>query len=523
VKFARLFDRDTEELDFQHDEKLKASQRTLRILRSLGLMAVMIAAATLISIGFRSSGYSEVNYILTYNLGVVLIAYFSDGYFYCVAASFISMLTYNYFFTVPYFTLIAYSPEYPVTFISMLLSALIASTLTTRVKRETRRAENREKRVQILYRLEKNLLAVNSKPQLLTVAARDISGLLSVSVMIMAADLDGQLSMRHVIGADIFQHDLEITAISETFQSGMATGAGTELYSTCAAYYLPIMGSSGTLGVIGIAISGRRVLSESQKLFLDAAIAQMALAMERERLYEKQQRVKLEVERERLRSDLLRSVSHDLRTPLTGMLGSVGTLLDHYDALGDDVRKEFLADVYKEAEWLGTLVENVLSLTRLDHQRVKLVKQPEAVEEIVAEVVSRVKRRSGKHEISINIPSELFMVPMDGTLIEQVLMNLLDNAIQHTPDGSGIRITVRREDAKAVFEVSDQGNGIEPEALPHLFERFFTRKATGTERKGAGLGLSICKAIVEAHGGVISAQNLPTGGAMFRFTLPLEG
>jgi two-component system sensor histidine kinase KdpD len=244
--------------------------------------------------------------------------------------------------------------------------------------------------------------------------------------------------------------------------------------------------------------------------------------MERERLYEKQQRVKLEVERERLQSDLLRSVSHDLRTPLTGMLGSVGTLLDHYDALGDDVRKEFLADVYKETEWLGSLVENVLSLTRLDHQRVKLVKQPEAVEEIVAEVVSRVKRRSGKHAIAIDIPSELFMVPMDGMLIEQVLLNLLDNAIQHTPDGAGIRIAVRREASQAVFEVSDQGSGIEPEALPHLFERFYTRQVTGTERKGAGLGLSICKTIVEAHGGVIYAQNVPTGGAMFRFTLPLE-
>jgi two-component system, OmpR family, sensor histidine kinase KdpD len=523
VNVSRLFGRDTEELDFHRDEKTKASSRALRILRSLGLMVATIAVATLISEGFRNLGYSEVNYILTYNLGVVLIAYFTDGYFYCVAASFISMLAYNYFFTIPYYTLIAYSPEYPVTFISMLISALIASTLTTRVKRESRRAENREKRIQILYKLEKNLLTVNSKPQLLKIAAKDIGALFGASVMIAAADLGGELSMRHVVGADIFQDEKEKTAMLETFQSGMACGAGGELYSSCEAYYLPVMGPSGTLGVIGIAFPGRLALSESQKLFLNAVTAQIALAMERERLYEKQQRVKLEVERERLRGDLLRSVSHDLRTPLTGMLGSVGTLLDHYDVLDDTVRREFLADVYSEAEWLSTLVENVLSLTRLENQRVKLTKQPEAVEEIVAEAVSRVKRRSGKHAIAIDIPGELFMVPMDGTLIEQVLVNLLDNAIQHTPEDAGIRIVVRREASRAVFEVGDRGIGIPQEALPRLFDRFYTRQATETERKGAGLGLSICKAIVEAHGGVISAQNDPAGGALFRFTLPLEG
>ncbi|MCE5343232.1 MAG: DUF4118 domain-containing protein [Eubacteriales bacterium] len=486
-------------------------------------MVVIITIATLVSMGFRKSGYNEANYIMTYNLGVVLIAYFTDGYLYCVAASFLSMLTYNYFFTVPYFTLVAYSPDYPVTFISMLLSALIASTLTTRVKSESRRAENREKRIQILYGLEKNLLVVNSKPQLLKVAAKDINSLFCASVMITAADLDGQLSMRHVAGTDIFQEEKEKIAIQETFQSGMASGAGGELFSVCQAYYMPITGPSGVLGVIGIAFPGRIVLNESQKLFLNAITAQVALAMERERLYEKQQRVKLEIEREHLRGDLLRSVSHDLRTPLTGILGSVGTLLSNYEVLDDSIRKEFLTDVYNEAEWLSTLVENVLSLTRLDNRNIKLQKQPEAVEEIIAESVSRVSRRAGKHTITINIPNELFLVPMDGMLIEQVLVNLLDNAIHHTPADTSIHIAVHHEESQAVFEVSDRGQGISPEAMPHLFDRFFTRQTTGTQRRGAGLGLSISKSIIEAHGGVISAQNDPAGGALFRFVLPLEG
>ncbi len=523
VKRWVLFSREPEELDWQEGRTSLHPTRFWRALRSFGLVAAIIVTATLISTGFRHLGYSEANYIMTYNLGVVLVAYFTDGFLYCVLASFLSMLTYNFFFTVPYFTLLAYSPEYPVTFISMLLSALVASTLTSSVKRESRRAENREKRIRILYQHEKNLLEVNSKPQLLKVAAKDISELFGASVMIAAADLNGQLSMRHVVGKDVFQSDGEAAAIRETFQSGMASGAGNELFRQCEASYLPIAGPSGVLGVIGIAMPAMRAPTESQRLFLDAIAAQVALAMERERLYEKQQRAKLEIERERLRGDLLRSVSHDLRTPLTGMLGAVGTLIDNYDALDDLTRKQFLADVYGEVEWLSALVENVLSLTRLESQRVKLEKQPEAVEEIVAEALTRVKRRVGTHPITVDAPAELLMVPMDGTLIEQVLVNLLDNAIKHTPADAPIHIAVRREGRDAVFEVNDRGEGLSQEALTHLFDRFYTRQVGAEGRKGAGLGLSICKSIVEAHGGGITAQNGPTGGALFRFTLPLEG
>ena len=497
--------------------------RILRALRSFGLVVAIIVIATLISTGFRQLGYSEANYIMTYNLGVVLVAYFTDGFLYCVLASLLSMLTYNFFFTVPYFTLLAYSPEYPVTFISMLLSALVASTLTSSVKRESRRAENREKRIRILYQHEKNLLEVNSKPQLLKVAAKDISELFGASVMIAAADLGGQLSMRHVVGKDVFQSEREAAAIRETFQSGMASGAGNELFRNCEASYLPVAGPSGVLGVIGVAMPAMGAPTESQRLFLDAIAAQVALAMERERLYEKQQRVKLEIERERLRGDLLRSVSHDLRTPLTGMLGAVGTLIDNYDALDDAARKQFLADVHGEVEWLSALVENVLSLTRLESQRVKLEKQPEAAEEIVAEALSRVRRRVGTHPVTVDASAELLMVPMDGTLIEQVLVNLLDNAIKHTTADVPIHVAVRREARDAVFEVSDRGDGLSQEALAHLFDRFYTRQAGVEGRKGAGLGLSICKSIVEAHGGTITAQNDPAGGALFRFTLPLEG
>lgn len=522
MRIMRLKRRMTDDLDFHHDGNVQLSSMIIHAMKMLSLVMAVITLATLISMLFRSLGYHEANYIMTYNLGVVLVAYLTHGYVYGIIASLFSMLTFNYFFTEPYYTLVAYSPEYPVTFVIMLTVALIASTLTARVKRESQRAETREKRIRILYQLEKNLLAVNSKPQLLMVAAKDINSLFQASVMICAADMEGQLTMRHVIGTDIFQTQMEKTAILETFQSGMASGSGKELFSACSGYYLPVAGSSGTLGVIGIAFPNGYKLSDSQKMFLDTISAQIALALERERLYEKQQQAKMEIERERLRGDLLRSVSHDLRTPLTSIMGSVSTMLENYEALDDSIRKDFLIDVYGEAEWLSSLVENILSLTRLESGKLKLKKEKEAVEEIVAEAVSRVSKRAAGHELVIDIPDELFMIPMEGTLIEQVLVNLLDNAIKHTSSGTVIRIYVYKQNGQAVFEVSDNGQGIAESDLPFVFDQYFTRQPTAGERKGIGIGLSICRSIVLAHRGTITAVNRPEGGALFRFTLPVE-
>jgi two-component system sensor histidine kinase KdpD len=223
------FNRKPKEIDWQEGQNPLHSARIAQMLRSYTLTLIIIAIATLLSLAFRNFGFSESNFIIIYNLGVVVIAYFTGGYLYCVVASVLSMLAYNYFFTVPYFTLVAYSPEYPVTFIIMLLSALIAGTLTSSVKRETERAENRENRLRILYSHEKNLLKVNSKPELLKVAAKDIGELFGASVMITAADLSGSLSMRHIDGNDVFQNETDQMAIKEAFQSGLPCGAGNEI------------------------------------------------------------------------------------------------------------------------------------------------------------------------------------------------------------------------------------------------------------------------------------------------------
>lgn len=509
-----------EDIALQHYYRGKPLSVFLLVLKNAGIVAGILTAATFISFGFRALGFHESNFIMTYILGVLLVAYFTDGYLYGIIASVLGVLVFNYFFTEPYYTLIAYSPEYPVTFIIMLIVALITNTLTARVIRESKRAEIREKRIHILYQIEKNLLGVKSKHQLLEVAAKDISELFGSSVLIWAADLNGNLSMRHVEGNADFEAEKEERACTEAFLSGMECGAGTELFRDCSAYYFPIMGQSGVLGVIGIAFPENNSLSDAKKFFFNTVGGQISLVLERERLYEKQQLSKMEIERERLRGDLLRLVSHDLKTPLTGILGSTSTILENYEILPDEIRKDFLKRIYEDAEWLTNLVENILSMTRFDEGNIKLKKEMEAVEEIVAAAVSHVRKRTAQHEISICIPEHLVMIPVDGTLIKQVLVNLLDNAVDHTPKGTIVTIAVSEEENDVVFEVRDNGPGIPEKELPFVFNRFYSGGDTGVgRRRGIGLGLAICKSIVEAHGGRITVH-APSEGTVFRFTLP---
>jgi len=512
-----------EDIDLKHFYRGKPLNIALLVIKNVCIVVGIMSLATLISFGFRALGFYEANFIMTYILGVLLVANFTDGYLYGILASVLGVMVFNYFFTEPYYTLIAYNPGYPVTFFIMLVVALITSTLTGREKREYQRAEVREKRIRILYQIEKNLLAVKSKQQVLEVAAKDINELFGAPVLVCAADINGELNMRHIEGDVTFEDKREQKAYMEAFQSGSACGAGTQLFSDCSAYYFPISGQSGVLGVIGIIFPKHYSLSESRKVFLDTIGTQIALVLEREQLYEKQQQTKMEIVHERLRGDLLRAVSHDFRTPLTGIIGSSSTMLENYDSLTDDVMKEFLQGIYDDAEWLNNLVENILNVTRFAEGNIKLAKEMEAVEEIVAEAVSRVKKRSGQHKITISIPDELVMIPVDGMMIEQVLVNLLDNAMKHTPQDSNVTVSAALNDKDIIFEVSDDGQGIPESDLPYIFNRFYKTKTDDSNtRRGFALGLTICKSIIQAHGGNISVQNKPSGGLTFRFTLPTK-
>lgn len=238
--------------------------------------------------------------------------------------------------------------------------------------------------------------------------------------------------------------------------------------------------------------------------------------------YEKDM-IKLENYREKIRSNLLRAISHDLRTPLTSIVGSVGAVLER-EELSEKEQRELLVDVKNDAEWLIRMVENLLSVTRIENGSAKIKKTPEAVEEVVAETLGKFKKRFPDVKIKVSVPEMVLFVPMDAVLIEQVVFNLLENAVIHGKTTQNIWMSVDVYGKNVIFSVKDDGSGIKEEAIPHLFTDYFDseRMSFSKEKRNMGIGLSVCQSIIRVHGGNISAKNCEEGGAEFCFTLPLE-
>lgn len=238
----------------------------------------------------------------------------------------------------------------------------------------------------------------------------------------------------------------------------------------------------------------------------------------------KQEKLRAEAEKEKMRGNLLRAVSHDLRTPLTSILGATSALLDNEGMISKEQERALLQEAHDDAEWLIRMVENLLSVTRMNARETKIKKTAEVAEEIVGEAVRKFQKRFPTAKITVSVPDELLFVPMDPILIEQVLVNLLENAVLHGKNMTGIEITVTNATEDAVFFVRDHGVGIPESAMEHLFDGILSSGAEreSDSKRNMGIGLSVCKSIVKAHGGKMTAENCPTGGAQFRFTLPLE-
>lgn len=517
------------ELNEQSYGNYRESHIKKLILKNIFITISIMVLSTLLSFLFRYIGFHESNVIVAFILGVLFVAKYTDGYYYGVFASVLGVLSFNFFFTEPYYTFSAYRADYPVTFVIMLIAALITSTLTSKIKREAKISFIREKRIKTLYEINKGLLKARNINQLAEFCGNNLIGMFNRTVIITMVNSLEYLEESYIYAfnnderADIFQSAFEQQIIVEAFETGKVIGMGTETFPSSNAYYQPIKGQSAILGVIGIACFENASLSENEKILLGSVSTQIALAIERENLFEKQQNLNLEAERERLRGNLLRSISHDLRTPLTGILGAVSTILDNEEVIDNKVKRELLRNIYEDTNWLVHSIENILSMTRIDEGKFQIKKNTEIIEEIIAEAISRVKKFAINHTIQTDVPKNIILLKVDGLLIEQVIINLIDNAIKYTPDGSIIKVIAYEEENKAVFEVTDNGSGIPIEDIPFIFDRFYTNTKTGyVERRGIGLGLAICKSIITAHDGEISAFNNSFGGATFRFKLPIK-
>jgi len=485
------------------------------------ITVAIVTAATGIGWIFKMSGFPETNIVIVYLLSILIIARFTRGYAYGIAASVIATIAFNYFFTKPYYTLSVNDPSYLITFMIMTVTAFITSALTSKVKQNALEAKEKEAESVALFHLTNKLTDAADIYDIAGITTDTISSIMNCRAGFLCFDESGQPEQSFIQqqseGKQVWRK-VDDTADLKHRIDGLrdAYDVGEEFYDW------PVYGRETILGILRIPKETAVTMSEPLKRLLRSMIESTALAMDRFFSVQEQQKSREETVQERYRGNLLRAISHDLRTPLSGIMGTSEMLMDMTDK--DDPRYVMVMDIHKDADWLHSLVENILSLTRLQDGRLTITKQPEAVEEVIGGAIGHITKRYPEYEITVKIPDEVLIVPMDAKLIEQVLVNLLDNAIKHTPSDREICITAMEDGNKAVFLIADRGCGIASSDLPNIFKMFYTtRSGRGDSQRGIGLGLTICEAIVKAHGGTIDGHNRIDGqGAEFIFTLPME-
>lgn len=450
-------------------------------------------------------------------------AWLTRGFMFGFLASVIATLVFNYLFTEPYFTFTVDDPSYIITFIVMTIVAITTSTLTSHAKQSALSAQQKEAEAKAVYNLTNHLTDAKDMHHIASIAVKVITDCFLCKAAILCFDVNGMPEMSFIQQVS-FEKQVRrkvdnITELKHRIEA-LRTGydIGEEFYDW------PIYGRESILGIIRIPNERAQVMGEAQLRLLHSMIESIALAMDRFRSSEQRIKAHEETIQEWNRSTLLRAISHDLRTLLSGIMGTSEMLMDMINI--EDPRHSLAKDINEDAEWLHSLVENILNLTRLKEGKLILDKQIEAIEEIVGSAVERITHRSAGYDVTVSIPNELILVPMDAKLIEQVIVNLLDNAIRHITTESEVSITVKKDEKNGtvIFIVKDSGEGIATEDLPHIFEMFYTSHTKqGDAKPGIGLGLAICDTIIKAHGGTIKARNRIDGqGAEFIFTLPLE-
>ncbi|WP_315070294.1 sensor histidine kinase KdpD [uncultured Clostridium sp.] len=516
--------------DKKREKTIKKNKPKFKISKKEILIAVLIMLiTTIVALCIDYLGFSAANVIMIFILGVIIVNIKTRGYILGFICSIVSILLFNYLFTEPRYSLEVYDKSYIATFPIMLIVTFTIGTLTSKIQREALNSSKRENITQILYRVSRKLLSATGTADVVGIGIKYLSRLLERTVICYLGQ-ENKLSTPFIYTATKGEKDRTLLSKDEeavaywTFLNDKECGAGTNTFHGAKGYYMPLKSHGKVLGVLGVScINGP--LKPEQKFIFETVASQIYIALDREILAEIQKKSNLEIESERLRSNLLRSISHDLRSPLAGIKGSVSTIIETGNLISEKTRGELLQSVYDDTEWLIRLVENLLSMTRFDGGDMKVKKDTELVEEVVYEAVQRISKRSTAHEIKVTVPEAVIMAPMDGSLIEQVLINLIDNAIKFTPKNSLIEVKVYENEKDIIFEVIDNGTGIAEDILPHIFDRFFTNgDKISDSRRGVGLGLAICKSIVEAHGGTIIADNRESQeGAIFKFNIPKEG
>jgi two-component system sensor histidine kinase KdpD len=454
-------------------------------------------------------------------LAAVLYSALTFGLLASIFASLLSVLAYNFFFLPPLYDFTIRDPQNVLALIAFLIVAIFTSNLAGRTREQARATRRRLKTAAALYDFSRKLAATHALDDLLWAVSHQVASALGAKVVVLMPT-EGRIAIRAGYPPDDRLDDADWAAANWAWEKGEPAGYGSNTMPNAARLYFPMRTGRGVVGVLGVQIErGKGLLEPEQRRMLEALLDQAAVAIERAMLDREMEESRVLAETDKLRTALLSSLSHDLRTPLTSILGAATTLRSKGGELKGSARDGLLEDIEVEAQRLNQFVGNLLDMTRLEAGALVLKRDWADLRELVGSAVARARPRLGTRAVEIGIPGDMPLVRVDFTLMQQVLYNVLDNAAKYSPENTVIRIDARREKMDAVIEISDEGIGINPADLERVFDKFYRVSGGDRQVAGTGLGLAICRGIVEAHGGAIRAASPAAQGRGTRITLRL--
>jgi two-component system sensor histidine kinase KdpD len=495
-------------------ETLQPHRPLGRYLISLGFVVI----STLLGLSVRGN-LEPANLVMLYLTSVVISAVFL-GRGPSLLAAILGVLAFDFFLIPPYLTLAVSDTEYLITFAALFVISLVISSLTGRVREQVEAAVRRERQTSALYTLGRDLTSATDLKSIAETIIVHIEQALGREVAIFLP-VNQQL-LTFASSSDFQPDEHELAVAIWAFERGELAGRGSDTLPAAPLRCQPLKTSKGIVGVLGVRTKDAgSFLTPEQRQTLSAFANQAALAIERTNLAEQAQKTELLQATEKLQTALLNSVSHDLRTPLVAITGALTSLDEQAENLNEKFRQSLVGTAREEADRLNRLVGNLLSMTRIESGAIKLHREPGDIQNMIGTALEQLGGRVEDHEIRVNVPDDFPLVPLDFTLMVQVVVNLLDNAVKYSPKDSLIEVSASLRDGNACLQVTDRGVGIPTEDLTHVFDKFY-RVQRPESVSGTGLGLSISKGIVEIHGGRISARKHEGGGTVVAFELPLS-
>ncbi len=480
---------------------------------------------TLTGFLFFHLGFKDANIIMVYLLGLLLVSILTAQRAFSLIWALVSVLLFDLLFTTPRFTFYAYGTGYPVTFLVMYVAAFTISTLANRLKQNAGQSARSAQRMSVVLETDRQLSRATSPREILAVMAEQLSKLLKRSLVIYPAEGKNLAAPNFYPAADDtipYQAGEEKDAVEWAFRRHKRSGATTDVFPRAEYLYYSMRVQENVYGVVGVAVHGSP-LDASEQSMLASVVGECSLALENARNAKEKEETALLAENERLRANLLRAVSHDLRTPLTSIMGNADNLLSSGEALDPETRNQLYSDIYTDAQWLKGMVENLLSASRMQEGKLNLNMTVELMDDMISEAVQHMGRRLEAYTVERRRPEQLLFVKADPRLMIQVIINLLDNAVKYAPAGSRIVLESFESGEDVHVIVADDGPGIPDDQKAHIFDLFYSSgNPAGDNRRGLGIGLALCESILRAHGGGITVSDYKPRGVQFELTLPRE-